>query len=356
MFYLPRPLPDDAVTRFAADAVPPIDSAAKGELKGWVTGRHLLDRHIQADTAYYGGYLRLTLLHAERKVPAALLRAECRMEELAQMAALDTPVLGRRERAEIRRSVEERLLPAMPPQLKGIPMVVHESTGMVYAGATTTKQVDSLVAMVLHSLGFPVVPCLPDTVSLERARLDVRDWHPTSFSPELGDEEAETQAGEEFLTWLWYLSEARGGVVNLEDYGDVGVLIEGPLTFVHEGNGAHETVLRKGEPLLSAEAKTCLLSGKKLRSAKLTLAQEDQVYSTQLGADEFVLRGLRLPDQDAAPDAVSRFQERMLSLDTFRGMFFRLFDRYIEERRRPAEWKRIREDIHAWVRDRPTRT
>lgn len=355
VFYLPRPLPEDAAVRFGADAAPPLEGVSHGEVKGWVTGRHLLDRQITSETAYYGGYLRLTMLTAERKVPAALLRAECRMEELSRMAALGASVLGRRERMEIRREVEERLLPAMPPQLKGIPMVVHGDTGMVYAGATSVKQVDALGAMFLHSLGFPMIPCVPGTVSLQRAKLDVRDWRPTSFSPEMPDDRAELHAGREFLTWLWFTAEARGGMTALGEHGDVGILIEGPLTFVHEGNGAHESVLRKGEPLLSAEAKTCLLSGKKLQSAKLTLARGEEIFSTQLNADEFIFRGLRLPDNEA-PDGVGRFQERMIALDRFRDMFFRLFDLFVEERKSPAVWKGTQGEIHAWVRDRPTRT
>jgi hypothetical protein len=263
--------------------------------------------------------------------------------------------LGRRERAEIRRRVEERLLPKMPPQLKGIPMVVHEPTGMVYAGAPSTAQVDALTAMFVHTLGYHLIPCTAETASLERARLDVRDWRPSSFSPDVPDDRVEAHAGREFLTWLWFVAEARGGILTLGDHGEVAILIEGPLTLVHAGSGAHESVLRKGEPLLSAEAKTCLLGGKKLQSAKLTLARGDQVFSTHLHADEFVFRSLRLPDTEAT-DMVSRFQERMIALDAFRDMFLQLFDRFVEERRTPAAWKKTRTAIHAWVRDRPTRT
>ncbi len=121
-----------------------------------------------------------------------------------------------------------------------------------------------------------------------------------------------------------------------------------------EGNGAHETVLRKGEPMVSPEAKTCLLSGKKLRSAKLTIARGEEIWSFTLDADEFIFRGLKLPDTEAM-DAVTKFQERMAFLDTFRDIFFLLFDRYIDERKTPGTWKGIQKDIQSWVAERSTR-
>ena len=354
-FQVPRTMPDNTVERFLALAAPPINSSTHTEIRGWVTGRHLLDRDINENTAYYGGFLRLTLLSAERKVPASLLRAECRMEELAHMAAYDTDFVSRKQRAEIKREVEERLLPNMPPQLKGIPFVYMENSGVLYANATSVKMLDMFTAFVNQTLGMHVLPCMPGLVAMERKSVDVEDWRPTSFSPELEDHFTASTAGREFLTWLWFVGEARGGLVRLGDLGDVGILVEGPLTFVLEGNGAHETVLRKGEPLVSPEAKTCLLAGKTLRSAKLTLTQGEEIYSVTIDADEFVFRGIKLPDIDAL-DAVSAFQERMFKLDTFREIFFQLFDRFVEERRTPSTWRKSLADIHQWVRNRPTRS
>ena len=129
------------------------------------------------------------------------------------------------------------------------------------------------------------------------------------------------------------------------------VMVEGPLTFVLEGEGAFETVLRKGSPLVSAEAKTALLSGKKLRSARVTLAREDEMWSTTLNADEFVFRGLKMPKGEAY-DPVSRFHERMLSIHVFQEGFLAFFDRFLDERSDDARWRHTVGDIHGWVRER----
>lgn len=362
IFYVPRPLPRNAMERFAEHAAPPIDTLSDGTIQGWVTGRHLLDRNITEDTGSFGGFLRLTLMQAERKIPESLLRAECKMEELARMQADGVDRLGGTARREIRRAIEARLLPQMPPQLKGIHFVYDARSELLFSSALSDKQVDALQVHFAQTLGFSLIPATPDMAAMKRGQVNVRDWEAASFSPEREDEEVSHDPGLDFLTWLWFVAEARGGQLKIEDVGEIAVMIEGPLMFVIEGVGAHEIVLRKGEPLLSAESKTALLGGKKLRRAKVTLANGDAAYSFTLDALPFSFRGLKLPEQNTDAkgekiklDAISRFQERMDQLDFFQKAFFGFYDRFVSERRDAKKWAATLKEIHAWVAGRKTR-
>lgn len=347
-------MPADAVARFARHAAPPLNTLGAGEIHGWVTGRHLLDRDIREDTAHYAGYLRLTLMQAERKVPEPLLRAECKMEELAELEASGRERLSAKTRSEIRRRVAERLLPDMPPNLKGIHLVHHPDSGFLYASAMSDKQADALTHALQQALGVMPVYLTPDSAPLLSGAGNPRDWSPASFSPEVDDDEAGLTPGEDFLTWLWFLSEGRGGTVALDSLGKAAILIDGPLTFFDESGGAQEAVLRKGEPRLSAEAKTALLSGKKLRRAKLTLALEgDRTWTVTVDAT-FAFRGLKLPEGEKL-DAVSKFQERQIYLDQFRQGFFELYARFCAERETSATWAATVQDMREWVASRKTR-
>jgi hypothetical protein len=118
-FMVPQPLPADIVSRVAAQAAPGLDSLRDEPVQGWVGGRHLLDRRITDDNAYYAGYLRLTLMQAVRKIPPALLKAEQTMEELAYQQANGLAFLNRKQRAEIRQEVVARLfrLPLRGPRV-----------------------------------------------------------------------------------------------------------------------------------------------------------------------------------------------------------------------------------------------
>lgn len=352
MFYVPGELQRESAEKFAKHTPPPIDTLGKNEINGWVTGQHLLDTNITEETAFVAGYLRLTLMKAERKIPPALLRAECKMEELAEMQARGFSYLKRTARSEIKRAVTEKLLPKMPPTLTGIDIVYDSRTKLLYASASSDKQIDALTLMFSRTTGQSIVPLTPGSAALMRKKIDLRNIDPTSFSRECEDELAENNIGRDFLTWLWFYSEYRGGIMSV-DGTDFAVMIDGPLVFVHEGRGAHEMIVRKGSPLISAEAKTALGSGKKLCRAKVTLARDEEMWSVNLDADDFMMRSLKVPKGDAV-DPIGRFQERMLMIDLFRETFLTFFDRFLEERTNSGEWAKTQADIQEWVATRKT--
>ena len=94
VFEIEGGIDESAVSGFAANAVPPIDTLLADPIDGWVGPRHLLDREITEETVLFGNYLHLGTVKAERKVPASLLRAECKMQEIEQMKARDLKFLN----------------------------------------------------------------------------------------------------------------------------------------------------------------------------------------------------------------------------------------------------------------------
>ncbi|NLX25513.1 MAG: recombination-associated protein RdgC [Lentisphaerae bacterium] len=353
MFFASRDLGPEDTDKFSASALPPLNTLAEEEVHGWVAGRHLLDRHITEETAFLGGYLRLTLTQAKKKVPASLLAAECAVEEMAVMEAEGKQYLNQQARSEIKKQVKERLLPEMPPQLKGIDFVFDQRSHMIYASATSEKQLDAFVLTLMQTTGCSAQVADPETIAEKTEQIDVQAWAPASFSGELEDGMVDGTAGREFLMWLWYSSEKRGGLAHVPEVGEIAFMVEGPLTFVMEGKGAHEITLRKGEPMLSAEARTALLSGKKLKKAKVQFVRGEEIWAFTFDADEFVFRSLKLPQTETF-DRVGKFQERMVLLETFRHCFFHLFQEFIKERDASATWKKTKEAMRQWVAERPT--
>ena len=351
MFYLPGGLPVDYVERFAKHAAPPLNTLGRDPINGWVTHRHLLDRNITEESAHMAGYLFLTLMKAERRVPPALLNAEFRMEELAHLQADGKSFLKRAERIEIRKQVVERLLPQMPPQLTGIPVVYDPDGQMLLAQAMSDKQADAFMLSVKETLGQMPIAVTPENAALRRKQVNHRDLSSTSFSPECPDSDGGDALGLDFLTWLWFFSEMQGGTIASKGLGEFGLMLEGPLTFVREGAGAYEAVLRKGSPLIASEARAALLAGKKLASATLNIARGEESWRGGLDASAFRFRGWRLPKGDAV-DPVGRFQERILALQTLTGMTLELFDRFLEVRSSAAAWRKEQAQIHKWVLER----
>ncbi len=353
-FFVPQPFPRDCLEAFAARAAPPIEALKTDPIHGWVSGRHLLERRIDEETGMLAGYLRLTLMQAERKVPESLLRAYSRMEELAQARARGVAELDRKTRMTIRKEIRERLLPTMPPDLKGIPFVYDRNNDVLYAEALSEGQLDAFMVNFRETLSTPLIPMEPGTAALKLRHLDVDTLTPCSFSPDCGPEHVENHAGQDFLTWLWYTMETDGGIFTIPEIGRIGVTLEGALSFVMEGEGAHETILRNGCPLLSAEARTALLSGKKLKRASLLVVRENDNWRITVDADTFLFRRITLPEREKI-DPITSFQERMLSLLTLRNIFLHLYGRYLDARLDTAAWEAAIPSMHRWVQERPTR-
>lgn len=355
MLELPRPLPQDFAQRFAAHRAGPLEAVGASEQRGWVTGRHLLDSAIDEDSAKYGGTIRLALRRAERKVPTSLLKAECRAEELAVMAAEGKTYLRAKQRAEIRLAVTERLLPAMPPTLRAIPFVCEPAAFHLFVGAPAVEQLDVFNAALAAAVGFGGEPSTPETLAKLLKRVDLRDLTGSAFSPQRTNDVCEHAPGREFLTWLWFNSERANRMVPIGNQ-TIGVLIEGPLAFANEGTGAHSAVLRRGLPESSVEAKSCLLANKKLQSARITFARNEETqWRFTLSADDFVVRGMKLPTGEGKLDAVSRFQERMAFLQDWRNLFVELFKTYLDVRTDSRAWSLETGRIREWISAKPSR-
>jgi hypothetical protein len=49
------------------------------------------------------------------------------------------------------------------------------------------------------------------------------------------------------------------------------------------------------------------------------------------------------------PDPSGQFQERMLFVETLVSVFLGLFDRFLDQRKSPAQWKKTVESMTQWV-------
>lgn len=347
---LPQPVPSDALERFAAEAAGPLDQIFDEPVWGWVSGRFLLETTIDETTAKFGPYIHVCLRQAERKIPASLLTAECRLAELAQMRAENTDRLNRKQLKAIKEEIQEKLLPKMPPTFSGSYIVIDPVDNFLYTSATSEKQLDILTGYFAKVMGFDPIPLTPDNLALYKFSVDPATIPAVNISPEIDDANGATGLlGENFLTWLWFFQEERNGVLPRTQQGDFSLLIDGPLTFVAEGAGSFESSVRKGTPTNSAEARAAMMVGKKLRSAKIILAHESgDEWSCTMDAGQFIFRGLKLPEGDSM-DPIGIFTERMGYLTTFRKVIFELFRLYVNTVTDPEKMQEYRRKAKEWV-------
>ncbi|HCE42232.1 MAG TPA: hypothetical protein DET40_01620 [Lentisphaeria bacterium] len=350
IFRLPEKLPEDALELFESKAAGKLDDI-KDELSvGWVSGRHLLERNINEATATCGGHFYLNLRSAQRKVPAALLNAECRKEELEYMQMNKLIFVPNKVRRQIKKDVEEKRLMQMPPLLSGIPFVIDKASNMLYLGTSSPKKMDTFITFFNDTFKMEPLQVGINDMMFRMFKEDIDGLKPVRFSK---NAKAESNPGRDFVTWLWFYSEEKGGKINTKNFGDFEIMIEGPITFAlsDEAEGSGETVVRKGNPLRSAEAKAALDVGKKIKKAKFTLARDKEVWSGTIDADLLTFSGLKLPEGEKLDDLGSIFAERVNLLHIFQNVFqeyFKLFASSV----RGEKWSKDEGEILKWSADK----
>ena len=164
-------------------------------------------------------------------------------------------------------------------------------------------------------------------------------------------QEKDAVLGQDFLTWLWFKSEAQNHVFKTSEDEDFAIYI-GQRIVVEGGVGESlEKAVCTGMMSRLQEAKQGLRSGKKVVQAKVTMEEDSNSWSMQLDASMFSFNGLKTPKMDTQaqdgdePDGI--FLEKMYLLE--RAMYFtdelyreflglRLSPEWIQECRRIREW------------------
>lgn len=339
----------DAAAKLAEQALPPMRTLGSEPIEGWTGGRHAMDVPIRDDNAWYGGYLRVLLVRAERRLPSSYLKAVIQAEELARMTADGRPYLNRTTRAEIRRSVAERLAPEAPPTLRAIQVAADPAENVAFADALSEAAADRLSVYWHRTFEQKCDVLDPPRAALHLGFADPREWpQADAHAPSLPD------PGGEFLTWLWYAIEERGGEFDLPDGSRVGCMLQGPLVLgCDEGGGALEAVIRKGEPVASVESRAALREGKRLLCAGFGLAAGSLEWTGRFDARAFGFRSVALTEDRALSDPVSRFQDRMRNIAALFRIWMSLYRGFLSERTDPRRWRETAAAMQQWRGERP---
>ena len=166
--------------------------------------------------------------------------------------------------------------------------------------------------------------------------------------------------GQEFLTWLWWKSEERGGTVSLPEKGDVTVVFEKHMLLESGEGESAEKIVCTGLQTELQEARTGLQMGKKLEQARIVLGHNDYEYSFTLAAALMEYRNVRLPKTEATENDSSRnpeeiegmILERVYLFEELINMVNALFLLFLKKRV-SSSWQEELVLIRNWVHNSP---
>ncbi len=108
--------------------------------------------------------------------------------------------------------------------------------------------------------------------------------------------------GQEFLAWLWYKSEERGGSVELPGFGDITVIFEKHMLLEMGEGEENEKIICRGLQTELREAKAGLALGKKPEQARIRFVHGDYEFGVTLTAATLEFRNVKLPKTVSAQD------------------------------------------------------
>ncbi len=166
--------------------------------------------------------------------------------------------------------------------------------------------------------------------------------------------------GQEFLAWLWFKAEERGGTVEVPELGDIEVVFEKHMLLEFGEGQASEKVICRGLQTELREARAGLGLGKKPEQARIRIARGEHEFNVTLTAATLEFRNVRLPktvagrDEQDDPDSLEgRILERIMLFEELTGLIDDLFRMFISVRTSaqwPEELLRIRKWTEAGLR------
>jgi hypothetical protein len=161
--------------------------------------------------------------------------------------------------------------------------------------------------------------------------------------------------GQEFLTWLWYKSEERGGSVFLPGTGDIQLVFEKHMLLESGQGESQEKLICRGLQAELQEARTGLLMGKKLEQARIYLAKGDYEYRLTFGATLFEFRNVSLPrtisaNEEAADplaweakvlERISMAEDALQTMDELFRIFLQI--------RTSSDWSKELASMKNWI-------
>jgi hypothetical protein len=106
--------------------------------------------------------------------------------------------------------------------------------------------------------------------------------------------------GQEFLTWLWWKSEERGGSIELAGDGDITVVFLKNIVLESGGGESSGKNFCTGLKAVHQEARTGLKMGKKLEQARILIGHGNYEYSLTLSGALMEFKNVRLPKTEAS--------------------------------------------------------
>ncbi|OPY04430.1 MAG: recombination associated protein [Syntrophus sp. PtaB.Bin001] len=342
---LPTQADDFIARQLKAFAFRNISLTSEEKAIGWTSIENVLDTDFEGAKYIWGDYLMLALRVDRKTVPPSLLKIRLLEAEQDFLAETGQKRIYREQRDDLRERVHLELFSKSQPIPAFYEFCWSLSQKTLLLCSLSEKVIDDFQDFFKQTFSLSVYPYTPwDPLWLDEElssklalaeKENMPDAAATSGLPAVD----RTSLGREFLTWLWFKSEERNGVISLPGTGDIELLLVRRLV-LESGDGEYaETVVCQGMHSDLKEGKEALRQGKKIKEARIRLDKDEGTWEFTLKADRFSFQSLKLPVMtdklDDQEDRDGAILERIYLVETATKTMTQLFRLFLEIRLSP---------------------
>jgi len=343
-------------------------AAADGVEAGWTAGDHILDTDFGLEKNIVNDGLFFDMTIKTDSLPSDLLRAYYAVELKALSKNNPSGFPSAKQKREAKETARDRLEEEAKDgrfiKKKSIPVMWDRLSNEVLFGATSVSQVDRFCSLFGQTFDAELTCVTAGVKAAEQAESigglrAIDDAAPSQFLPGtstsdiawISDSTSRDFLGNEFLLWLWYITDTETDTLKLTDGSELTLMMARSINLeCPRGQTGHETISHTG-PTRLPEARRAIRSGKLPRKAGLTMVRHDQQFEVSIGAELFAVSGGKLPP---CPEDVTGAREKLESrvtqvrdLDEALSLLFRYF---LEIRLSTLRWRDELDGIQSWLK------
>ena len=336
-----------------------LSAGTEEKSSGWTSLENVLDTNFEYANYAMGDYLAFSLRLDRKAIPPSLMRIRLLEAEKKTMSSKGKKGLSQGEREEIKERVRLDLLSKTQPIPSFFDVCWSLSQNWVFFGSLSPKIIEEFEALFKKTFNLPLSPLVPwDPKMIDRSSAEkIASLKDGVFLNPQNGEEGKSGApllGREFLTWLWFKSEDRGGAVQIPGVGDVEVAFARRLVLESGGGEYSESIVCQGLHAELKEGKAAVREGKKVKEARIQLGVGPDKFEFTLKSDQFQFQTLRLPsgmdmEEEEGEEKGGRILERVYLTETATKTVDQLFSLFLKKRLSPQWSGEEIQRIKKWV-------
>ena len=337
-------------------------AAADGVETQWAAGDHVLDGDFTLLKQVYPDHLAFDFRIDTSALPAELMRAYYAIELKALTANNPSGFPSARQKRVARESARDRLEKEAADgrfiKRKATACLWDSPSHEVFFGGTSAAVQDRFASLFEQTFGCGLEPVTAGRLALrlnprcgdeslssfltDRSNADGPAWSPDENGPP-------DFLGNEFLLWLWYVSDTGSDTLALPDGSEAVFMFSGGVKVEDPRGQTGCGTLNSDIAVRMPEARTAVRYGKLPRQAALTVVRHDDQFSFVLQAETLSVTSAKLPKppDDLTADR-ARAEHRFQAVHDLAGTIDQMFAAFIAVRMGGGWGKELRE-IQSWL-------